>query len=220
MSYSRQQIGLRTGIFGLIFTPLTIILAYILEPNYNPFLQTISKLGITENGKYFFILGCIVGGISLIIFYLFFFQDLSIIDENIHYARIFGIISGLGLIGVGVIQDKPEFLFKGLHWAASVIFFIFNMLFISFFCQYLINKDKTKEFRFVFKTGFYPVGIALMYTFISFFSQIIILGSLEFKVSVIWQKVTVISLLLWYFIFIFYVQKRKLLEFLNQSNLN
>ena len=139
-------------LIGLLATPLFFLIAYLNEPSYNPFLQTISKLGVTDSGQYYFIAGTIIGGVSFIIFYYFSFLKLAQTESLIYRARIFGIISGIGLIGVGVIQDKADLFFSVFHWLSAFIFFLCNVIFIIYFLFYLRKINLTEKFKFLYQS--------------------------------------------------------------------
>ena len=195
------------GMLGLAITPICITLAYLMEPTYNPFLQTISKLGITDHGQYVFISGTVIGGISLIIFHYYYFEDLAQNYKKVKFSRLFGIISGLGLIGVGIIQDKPEYVFKSFHWLASVIFFAFSILFIYYYSIYLKEVDSSRQDSFLVNTASIPIFMVISYTFLSLFNEKITLFSIVFKIHIIWQKLTVLSFIVWYFLLFYYELK-------------
>ena len=198
-----EKIGFYSGVFALIITPIMIIIAFFNEPSYQPLLQTISKLGVTNHGQIYFIIGAAIGGFSLIIFYYFFFYELAIRNSQIKIARIFGILSGVGLIGVGIIQDKQELFFRFFHWLSSVIFFLFSVLFIIYFLNSLKKADLNNKYSFLFITGFFPIIVLALYVFLSIFSNTMTFGSISFKIPVIWQKISVFTLLCWYFIFFY-----------------
>ena len=77
MSDTKHVNAYYIGVFGLSITPICIFIAYMLEPSYNPFLQTISKLGVTDHGQYVFIIGAVMGGLSLIVFHYYYFKKLA-----------------------------------------------------------------------------------------------------------------------------------------------
>lgn len=203
-----EKIGLYSGVFGLIITPLMIIIAFINEPTYKPLLQTISKLGVTNHGQMYFISGMCIGGCALISFYYFSFSELSKRDKQLKIAQMFGIISGIGLIGVGIIQDKHELFYRVFHWLSSVIFFLFSVLFIIYFLNYLKRTDLNQKYSFLYKTGFVPIIVLGLYVLLSLFTHPIMFASVTFKIPVIWQKISVFTLISWYFI-LFYNQFTK-----------
>ena len=204
-------------LIGLIATPLLFLVAYLNEPSYNPFLQTISKLGVTDSGQYYFIAGTIIGGISFIIFYYFAFLELAQTDSLIYRARIFGIVSGIGLIGVGIIQDKPEIFFCIFHPLSADIFFLFNILFIIYFRFYLKKINLIEKYRFLYQSAFVPVVVMILYVFLSLITQEITIGSLIFKIPIIWQKITVLFLIFCYLILFYFNDKKNLFLFLNEK---
>ena len=214
MNSSKQTISLYIALISLIATPLFFFISYLNEPSYNPFLQTISKLGVTDSGQYYFIAGTIIGGVSFIIFYYFSFLELAQTDSLIYRARIFGIISGIGLIGVGVIQDKPELFFSIFHPLSADIFFLFNILFIIYFRFYIKKINLVEKYRFLYNSAFVPVVVLILYVFLSLIAQEITIGSIIFKIPIIWQKITVLSLIVWYLILFYYVDKKNLSKFL------
>ena len=213
MLNKKNQYAYYSGVIGLLITPIMIIIAFLLEPSYNPFLQTISKLGITERGQYVFILGAVVGGLSLVIFHYYYFLELSTLNKNIYLARLFGIISGIGLIGVGIIQDKPGVLHKTIHWLSAVTFFFFTILFIYNISGYLKEKSNEKDITLLINSGFIPIAMVLSYIVLSLFNENIAFGSIVFKIHIIWQKLTVLSFMVWYFLLFYIVNPKKLKEF-------
>ena len=213
MLNKKNQYAYYSGVIGLLITPIMIILSFLLEPSYNPFLQTISKLGITERGQYVFILGAVVGGLSLVIFHYYYFLELSTLNKISYLARFFGIISGIGLIGVGIIQDKPDVLHKTIHWLSAVTFFFFTILFIYYFSRYLKEKRDEKDISWLINTGYIPIAMVLSYVVLSLFNENIAFGSIVFKIHVIWQKLTVLSFIVWYFLLFYVVNPKKLKDF-------
>lgn len=203
----RLIIGIYSGIIGLICTPILMIVAYFMEPTYQPLLQTISKLGITPNGEYVFIMSTIVGGLSIILFHYFSLQDKSVTDRNLQYARIFGIISGFGLIGVGIVQDYNDLIHQVPHWLSAFSFFFLTFLFIVFFCKFLRENNFNQNFKFTYNLAIFTELIAIFYIAISLFTQKMTFLMIEFKMHVILQKLTVVSFIIWY-IFLFYDLKK------------
>jgi len=207
-----QHYAYYSGIIGLIFTPLMIIAAFLFEPTYNPFLQTISKLGVTNYGQYIFILGTVVGGLSLAIFHFFYFNDLARIEKEIRKTLLLGVISGIGLIGVGIIQDKPGVFFQTFHSLSAFIFFLFTGLFIYYFSLFIKSKDFTRKNYYLVKSGLFTIIMLLSYVFFSLINGNMVIFSITFKIHIIWQKLTVLSIIVWYFFLFYYAQKNNLLD--------
>lgn len=213
-----QQYAYYIGIIGLLFTPLMIIVAFLLEPSYNPYLQTISKLGVTNNGQYAFILGTVVGGLSLVIFHYFYFNDVAKNDKEIQKTLILGTISGIGLMGVGAIQDKSEMFFRTFHWLFAFIFFLFTGLFVYYFCLHVKSKEPTRKYYYLVKSGLFPIIMILSYVFFSLFNDKMVFLAITFKIHIIWQKLTVFSIIVWYLILFYYAQKTDILIFLQYKD--
>ena len=201
MVATKQGYALYSGIIGVVLTPILMFIAFIMEPTYNPFLQTISKLGVTDNGQLVFILSACIGGSSLIIFHALYYTSTALEHKLLRYARISGLISGIALIGVGVIQDKPEFVFKTVHWIAAFVFFFFTIICIFFQRKYLVELNR--EFNLIIKFSLVPIVLVITYVVVSLFSQEIALGLFTFKLSVIWQKMCVLSFIIWYLMFFY-----------------
>lgn len=207
-----QRYALYSGIIGLLFTPLMIIVAFLLEPTYNPFLQTISELGTTNNGQYVFIVGLVVGGVSLAIFHYFYFNDLAKTEKEVQKTILLGVISSIGLIGAGIIQDKPETLYQTFHWLFAFIFFLFTGLFIYYFSLFIKSKDFKRENYYLVKAGLFTIIMILLYLFFLLISYSTVIFSIALRVHVIWQKLTVLAIIVWYFILFYYAHKNNLLD--------
>ena len=202
-------IGTYAGILGLILTPVLMIVAYYMEPTYQPVLQTISKLGITPNGEYVFVLSTIVGGSSLIVFHYFSYKEKALTNTTLHQARLFGIISGFGLIGVGVVQDYPDLIHQIPHWLSAFVFFLLTFLFIVYFCKFLKENNNKQNFRLTYNLAYLAEFLAISYLLTSIFTQKLTLFMIDFKLHVIWQKLTVVSYLIWYLVLFYDSNKNK-----------
>ncbi len=213
-----QRYSYYIGIIGLLITPLMILLAFLLEPNYNPYLQTISKLGVTNNGQYVFILGTLIGGLSLAIFHYGYFLEVSKLDKEIQKTLILGVISGIALAGVGIIQDKPDAFFRTVHWISAFIFFLFTGLFVYFFSLHIKSKDFKREYYFFVKSSLYLIIMILLYVFFSLYNNNMVFLSTTIKLHVVWQKLTVFAIIIWYIIFFYYSRKTNILDYLHDQN--
>lgn len=206
----RISIGIYAGIVGLILTLVLMIVAYSMEPTYQPLLQTISKLGITPSGEYVFVLSTIVGGSTLILFHYFSLEDLSGADKNLQYAQTFGIISGIGLIGVGIVQDYNDLFHQIPHWLSAFVFFLLTFLFIVYFCKYLQENNYKQKFLLTWNLAYFTEFMAVTYLLTSVFTQKMTLFMIDFKLHVIWQKLTVLSFVIWYLALFYNMKKNSL----------
>lgn len=198
MILNKKKVGYYSGVVVLFFSPAILMIAFLMEPTYNPFLQTISKLGITPNGELVFVFGMAIAGSLLILFNYFYLLNFVPLDKNLLYSSSSGIISGIALIGVGLIQDKSDLFHEIFHTSSAFVFFLFMGLSILFCGLYFKNASKNNSDKRMFYISCFIVFISLMYAISGIFDQPIELGSIEFSVSVIWQKITVFSFFIWF----------------------
>lgn len=149
------------GLAGAIVFVVSIFLATLINPSYNHISQYLSELALNPSSAFFFNFGLIITGVLLIKFFWMlkpFFPG----SKTAWFGISFGILSSIGLIGVGVYPlPMPE------HDAVARMFFVFTAL--SILALSLANQ-KTKTFsakitRFGILVGIaHPIGLILGYS--------------------------------------------------------
>jgi hypothetical membrane protein len=201
----KNLVGYYLGWLSIIFTTSMIIIAFLVSTEYNFYLKTISKLGIDPTGQYPFIFGTAVGGILLILFHILYFEDRIIESALIKRGRIFGMISGIGMIGVGVFPDYPNnFLLEATHFVFALIFFVFMTLSIIFYGLYLRDLGfKNDNDKLLYRFSLFVALLTILHSVFSFIKGNVTIGDFEFGISIIWQKITVFFLVTWYVVALF-----------------
>ncbi|MHA1984395.1 MAG: DUF998 domain-containing protein, partial [Candidatus Hodarchaeales archaeon] len=205
----QKQIGYYSGISSLISFAFFISLSYLLSlDKYNPLTMTISKLGVTKNGDTSFIIGTVIGGLLISIYIRYYLKNTLINQEFTSIAIVLGIISGIALIGVGIIQDKPELLFQVAHAISATIFF-FTMGVSIFLISYDLKSHENSSLRLLAYWGFIVCFIAICHFFISFYKENLTIFNVVINIAVVWQKITVGSYVIWHIILLILLKKQK-----------
>ena len=202
----KVTLGNLSGLAAIVLLPLFLGMALLNAPEYNGLTQTISKLGVTENGWLFFVLGTAISGGLLVIYYRFYLYEILNRGKNTQLGSLFGIISGLMLIGVGLFQDKEDFILRTTHFVFSGLFFGSMGLSIYHLSRFL----RTSSYLWGKNLGLlgYIVCVgAILHFFFSFLKGNITVGNVEFSIAVVWQKVTVSGYVIWSVLLQFYLEK-------------
>ncbi len=214
----KKNIGYYSGIFSIFFFLFFSFIAYIVSLNdYDPFTRTISKLGVTNNGSLYFIFGTIIGGILLSIYINFYVRNVIVKSRNNIIAVYLGIISGFALTGVAIIQDKPELIYKVGHTLSAGIFFT-SMGFAIFFFSLDLRENYNPILRKLAYFGFFVCSIAVLHFFLSYFKDIIDIFGFRFTINAVWQKITVVSYIVWHVFLFLNLNRDKSLENLSTSS--
>ena len=198
-----QNIGLLSGLISFLSFVIFIPLAYIYTPSYDPINQTISKLGIiTPNGSFYFSIGNLISGLSIIIYYWFFLNRVvplsprTINNTSITtISSIFGVLGGIFLIGVGILPDRDLTIIPHFLTATAMFCSIGGSIFL-FSIVLLEDEAITITGRLIAFLGILTCVIAILH---GVFSVLKIFGPL-------WQKTSVAAYIVWqilFFIFIF-----------------
>jgi hypothetical protein len=205
----QKKVGYYSGVSSIIFFSIFISLSYLLSlDKYNPLTMTISKLGIIKNGDTTFIIGTVIGGLLISIYIRYYLKNTLINKKFTSIAIVLGIISGIALIGVGIIQDKPELLFQVTHAILAAIFF-FTMGLSIFLISYDLKSHENSSLRLLAYFGFIVCFIAVCHFFISFYKVNLTIFNVVINIAVVWQKITVGSYVIWHIILLTLLKKPK-----------
>ncbi|OLS25350.1 MAG: hypothetical protein HeimC3_15640 [Candidatus Heimdallarchaeota archaeon LC_3] len=195
---NKKKIGYYSGLGSIFSFIFFISIAYLVSLNeYNPLTKTISKLGLTKNGSIYFIIGTTIGGILISIYIGFYLSNILTKTKYNTIGIYLGILSGFALVGVGLIQDKPELVYRIGHTLSSGVFFISMGLAIFFFSLHLKESNSTTLKKLSY-FGFFVCSIAVLHFFLSFYKEIIHIFGTEFTINAIWQKITVSAYMVWH----------------------
>lgn len=121
------------GLMGFLVSSVSIVSATILS-GQGLTTHFISELGISGYGA-LFNYGMIVSGFLFVIFFAGFWKNFY--SKNAKFGAVLGVVSSLGLIGVGVF---PLTYFE--HVAATFVFFVFAGLSILFIGIHFFKESK------------------------------------------------------------------------------
>ncbi|MHA2337193.1 MAG: DUF998 domain-containing protein [Candidatus Hodarchaeales archaeon] len=205
----QKKIGYYSGVGSIISFIFFLSLSYLLSlDKYNPLTMTVSKLGITKNGDTSFIIGTVIGAILISIYIRYYLKNTLTNKKFTSLGIVLGVISGIALIGVGVIQDKPEIIFQVMHAISAGIFF-FTMGLSIFLISYDLKDDENSSLRLLAYLGFIVCFIAICHFFISFYKENFIIFNIDINIAVVWQKITVGSYVIWHIILLTLLKKQK-----------
>ena len=125
-------------------------------------------------------------------------------NKNLFYSRVTGIVAGLGLVGVGLIQDKPEIFYDISHQLSAIIFFLFMTLSILFCGLYFKNSSNSQWDKRLYYISLFIVCMSALFLLLSFFKHPVDIGITVFSISVVWQKLTVASIFSWFIPFLIF----------------
>ena len=198
-THSNHTIGFFSGILSIIITTTFLIVAFFVSSDYNFYLKTISKLGVDQTARIPFFIGVFLGGTLLFVFHYYYFEDLQKVNLNVKYGRIFGMIAGLGMIGVSLLPDYEDIFFSSTHFIAALIFFTAITFSILFYGLYLHEiKSAISMDKILFLLSLIVLIMSISHAGVSFFKQSLFIGDFEFSLSVVMQKITVFAIFSWF----------------------
>jgi len=155
------------GLAGVSFAITFIILAALLTPGYNPFINTVSSLG-KGVAKTLFSIGFVTSGSLTIPFILYLEKTLLGINEFVRrIATGVAIISSVSVALVGILPD-PDYLDTFMIFHSIVAFNAFIGS-VATICLYTYLMMRSKEFKIYYiLIGFATALDILLLTITSF----------------------------------------------------
>jgi hypothetical protein len=140
VKYRALPIDFIGGFACILFYCVFTFISIIFSGSWNPLNDCLSQLGnsdFNQNGAIFYAIGMILGGLSLLVFYVGIFKRhiKKFMDKKLSVILIFGCINAISIIFSGVFSESIHY---ELHIIFSVLIFITFIPILYFVGRFLV----------------------------------------------------------------------------------